>query len=86
MAIVRLTLGYAADADGGGQWNFLGCSFSRPNGEEGSVEFVVIQYFPVRREADCSRSRTRESLGIRASPQSLTTSATRKLGTTVIRH
>ncbi len=56
------------------------------------IGYFVIQYFPVRREADCGRSRgtdrrlVRESLGVRVSPQSLTTSATGELGTTVIRH
>ena len=50
----------------------------------------VIQYFPVRRESDCGRSRgtdrrlVRESSVGRVSPQSLTTSATGVLGTTVI--
>ncbi len=50
----------------------------------------LIQYFPVGREATRRRSRgndrrlVRESLGVRANPQSLTTSATGELGTTVI--
>ena len=53
--------------------------------------FVLLQYFPVRREAVCARSRgtdrrlVRESLGDRVSSQSLTTSATGELGTTVLR-
>ena len=53
---------------------------------------LVIQYFPVRSEVDGGRSRgtdrrlVRESLGVRVRPQSLTTSATREMGTTVISH
>ena len=47
---------------------------------------LIIQYFPVGREAGTRCSRSRETSGDARILESLTTSATGELGTTVIGH